>query len=73
MPEDKLIIKTKRPKGEDGFRTFSIRTREETAQRLDEVCIKSGYSRNAIIGAFLDYALENCEIQEDRHDYPGDD
>ena len=27
--EEKLILRPKRPKGDDGYRTFSIRIREE--------------------------------------------
>ena len=38
---DKLIlgekVKAKRKKGEDGYRTFSIRIREETVEKLDSI------------------------------------
>ena len=62
MAEDKLIIRPKRPKGEDGYRTFSIRIKEEVVTKLEDICARSGYSRNELIAQFLEYALEHCEI-----------
>lgn len=62
MENRKIIIKAKVPKGEDGYKTFSIRIREETAAAIDELSSKSGRSRNELIGIFLEYAVENCEI-----------
>lgn len=64
MAEDKLIIRPKRPKGEDGYRTFSIRIKEEVMTKLEDICARSGYSRNELIAQFLEYALEHCEISE---------
>lgn len=34
MKKESLIVKTKRPKGEDGYKTFSIRIKEEPLQKL---------------------------------------
>lgn len=64
MERDNLIVKAKRAKGDDGYKTFSIRVREETVAQIDEVAIKTGRSRNELIGLFLDYALERCVIEE---------
>ena len=64
MEKKKLVIYPKRPKGEDGYRTFSIRIREEAVARLDEICRESGYSRNELIATFIDYAMDNCEIAQ---------
>ena len=63
MAKEKLIIRPKNPKGEDGYRTFSIRIKEETVNRLEEICNQCGYSRNELIAKFLEYGLENCEIK----------
>ena len=63
MSNGKLIVSAKPPKGEDGYRTFSIRIKEQTASRLEAVASKSGRSRNEIIGMFLEYALANCEVK----------
>lgn len=64
MGRDNLIVKAKRAKGDDGYKTFSVRVREETVARIDEVAVKTGRSRNELIGLFLDYALERCVIEE---------
>ena len=62
MAENKLRITPKLPKGEDGYKTFSIRIKNETAGRLDQLALYSGRSRNELIGIQLEYAIENCEI-----------
>lgn len=65
MKEDSLIITPKRPKGEDGYKVFSIRIREETVQKIDDISVKTGRSRNELIGLFLEYAAERCKIEEE--------
>ncbi|MBE5842275.1 MAG: CopG family transcriptional regulator [Butyrivibrio sp.] len=57
---DKLIIKKR---GSDGYKTFSIRIKEETVERIDEMASKTERSRNELIGTLLEYALENSIIQ----------
>ena len=64
MASDKLIITPKSPRGEDGYRTFSIRIKEEIAKKLEAVCVQSGHNRNPLISMLLEYALENCEVSE---------
>ena len=64
MGKDKLIISPKPPKGEDGFRTFSIRIKDELVNELDELAAKSGRSRNELIGMFIEFGLQNSEIEE---------
>ncbi|MEG2233273.1 MAG: CopG family transcriptional regulator [Oscillospiraceae bacterium] len=64
MPKNKLTITAKPPKGEDGYRTFSIRIREETKARPEELSAKSGRTRNELIGTLLEFTLDNCEIAE---------
>lgn len=63
MNHDSLVIKPKRPKGEDGYKVFSIRIKEETVTRLEEVAAKSGRSRNELVGIFLDFALDRCIVE----------
>ena len=67
MANKDLIIKPKRAKGDDGYRTFSIRIKEEIVSKLDNISTQTGHSRNELIGVFLEYAIENCRI-EDRQD-----
>ncbi len=60
---EKLIIRKKSLKGEDGYKTFSIRIKEETVAQLDQIAQKTNRSRNELINTFLDFALKNCEIE----------
>lgn len=62
-PKQKLII-TKKLKGEDGHKVFSIRIKDETIARLDEIAKKTNRSRNDLINMLLDYGMDNCEICE---------
>ena len=62
MGNDKLIVKPKRPKGEDGYKVFSIRIKEEIVTQIDTISTLTGRSRNELIGFSLDYAIQNCEI-----------
>jgi len=63
MSEDKLIIKPKRFKGDDGYKTFSIRVREDIVDRIDDIASKTGRSRNELIGMFLEFAADRCTIE----------
>ena len=62
QPKEKLVI-TKKLKGEDGHKTFSIRIKEETVERLEDLAAKTNRSRNDLINMLLDYAMDNCEIE----------
>ncbi|MBQ4297406.1 MAG: ribbon-helix-helix protein, CopG family [Clostridia bacterium] len=62
--KNKLIINKKKLKGEDGFKTFSIRIREETVDHLDRLSSETNRSRNELIGILLDFAIENCEVSK---------
>ena len=64
MADKKLIINPKRPRGEDGHKTFSIRVRDDTVEHLDSIAAQTGRSRNELINLFLDFAIENCEIEQ---------
>ena len=64
--KDKILIPKKQHlKGEDGYKVFSIRIKEETAASLDELATQTGRSRNEIINMFLEYGIENYVIVED--------
>lgn len=60
---EKLIITKKSLKGEDGYKTFSIRIKNESAERLETMASDTGRSRNELIGILLDFAMDNCEIR----------
>ena len=60
--KEKLILNRKF-KGEDGFKTFSIRIKDETVYQLDELAAKTNRSRNELIGILLEFAIANCEVK----------
>lgn len=64
MDDDKLIIRPKKYKGNDGYKTFSIRIKEELVEKIDVISMKTGHSRNELIGILLEYAVDHCRIEE---------
>ena len=61
--KEKLVIKKKSMKGEDGYKTFSIRIKDETVNNLDLLSKETNRSRNELINILLDYAINNCEVK----------
>lgn len=64
MKNEQLIIRPKHAKGEDGYKVFSIRIKEEIVGKIDEISAKTGRSRNELIGMLLQFALDRCVIEE---------
>ncbi|MEG1875439.1 MAG: CopG family transcriptional regulator [Angelakisella sp.] len=62
MSDSKLKITPKKAKGEDGYKTFSIRIKDDVVVQLEDMVMKSGRTRNELIGILLEYAIKNCEI-----------
>ncbi len=60
---EKLIISKKSLKGEDGYTTFSIRIKDETTRKLNELSGKTNRSRNELINILLDWAIDNSEVK----------
>lgn len=61
--EDKLIINKKNLKGEDGYKTFSVRIKEETVVKLNKLSEETNRSRNELINILLDYAIDNSKVR----------
>ncbi len=61
--DKKLIINKKNLKGEDGFKTFSIRIKEETVSRLNKLAEETHRSRNELINILLDFAIDNSKVK----------
>ena len=61
--KEKLIINKKTLKGEDGYKIFSIRIKDETVAELDRLAQETNRSRNELINILLDYAINNCEVK----------
>ncbi|MBQ7760482.1 MAG: ribbon-helix-helix protein, CopG family [Clostridia bacterium] len=60
----KLVITKKSIKGEDGYKTFSIRIKDETVDKLNELAKKTNRTRNELINILLDFAMDECEVDE---------
>lgn len=65
MNEEKLVVRPKKYRGEDGYKTFSIRIKDTVVERLDNISSKTNRSRNELISMFLEYALDRCVIEEE--------
>ncbi|MCC8122400.1 MAG: ribbon-helix-helix domain-containing protein [Oscillospiraceae bacterium] len=65
MEHDRIQIPKKEyVKGEDGYKTFSIRIKLETVAKLDHIANESNRSRNELINIFLEHGVKNYEIVE---------
>ena len=64
MGSKKLVIYPKKQRGDDGYKTFSIRIKEETVDRIDAIAAQTGHSRNELIGKFVEFALDECTVAE---------
>ena len=61
--KDKLIINKKNLKGEDGYKTFSVRIKEETVIKLNKLSEETNRSRNELVNILLDYAIDNSKVK----------
>ncbi len=59
---DKLIINKKNLKGEDSYKTFSVRIKDETVTKLDALATETNRSRNELINILLEYAINNSQV-----------
>ena len=55
------ILKIKR-KGDDGYRTISLRLKEETLKAIDQLAAETNYSRNELINLMLEHGIEHVEV-----------
>lgn len=62
---EKLIINKKNLKGEDGYKIFSVRIKDETVIRLNELSKETNRSRNELINILLEYAINNSKVNLD--------
>lgn len=61
--KEKLIIPKKFLKGDDGYKIFSVRLKDETVAKLEKLSKETNRSRNELINILLDYAIDNCEVK----------
>ena len=63
MENESLVIEPRKPKGEDGYKVFSIRIKEDIVAKIDDISTQTGHSRNELISTFIEYALNRCVIE----------
>ena len=57
------IYRKNSARGEDGYKTFSVRIKEETVTALDKLSKKSNRTRNELINIFLEHAMNKMNIE----------
>ncbi len=62
MPNTIKISKKDKVRGDDGYKTFSIRVKDETVTALDDLTEKTNRSRNELINIILEHGIKNVEI-----------
>ncbi|MCR4739421.1 MAG: ribbon-helix-helix domain-containing protein [Lachnospiraceae bacterium] len=62
LDDNRLKIPVKSQKGEDGYKVFSIRIKEDLVEEIDVLSEQTGRSRNELIGRLLRYALDKCDV-----------
>lgn len=58
------ITKKSNLKGDDGYKIFSVRIKDETVKRLDEISAETNRSRNELINLMLEFGIMNCVIED---------
>lgn len=61
--DKKPVIKKRELRGDDGYKIFSIRIKEETSKKLDALSQETNRSRNELINIMLDWLIDNIEIK----------
>ena len=65
MKQEIRISKKSAHKGEDGHKVVSVRMKDETMARLDELSAQTNRSRNEFINMLLEAALEIVIVAPD--------
>ncbi len=60
MESSTLKIKKR---GDDGYRFISVRIKDGTLSKLDEIANESNRSRNELINMILEHGIKNIEIE----------
>jgi len=62
---NKLLI-TKKLRGDDGYRVFSVRIRSEILDKINDLSDDTGRTRNELIAMLLEFALANSEVVSEK-------
>lgn len=63
MQEKKLMAQKRELRGENGYKVFSIRVRDDMVNALDRLSKETNRSSNELINIMSDFAIQNCEIE----------
>ena len=58
---NKNVIKIKK-KGDDGYKVISVRIKESTLNKIDDLSLESNRSRNELINIILESSVDDVEI-----------
>ncbi|MEE0944619.1 MAG: CopG family transcriptional regulator [Clostridia bacterium] len=58
---NKNVIKIKK-KGDDGYKVISVRIKESTLNKIDDLSAESNRSRNELINIILESSVDDVEI-----------
>ena len=62
---EEIKIKKKLPRrGDDGYKVVSVRMKDETIERLDELSAKTNRSRNELINILIESAMDIVKVEE---------
>lgn len=64
MAEEIKITKKTARKGDDGYKIVSVRMKEETISKLDELSAKTNRSRNELINLLIEAAIPIVKIED---------
>ena len=53
-------------KGEDGYKIISVRIKDGTLKKIDDLSSKSNRSRNELINILLENSVDDVEISEEK-------
>lgn len=68
MKQEIRITKKAPRRGDDGHKIVSVRMRDETILRLDELSRKTNRSRNELINMLIEVSLDNVLVIDEAHD-----
>ena len=64
MENKKLVIQPQRYGGESTV--ISVRLSKKMLEEVDQIASETGRTRNELIGTFIEYAMDNLEIEDRR-------
>ncbi len=64
MEKEIKITKKIARRGDDGYKVVSVRMKDKTIERLDEMSAQTNRSRNELINILVESAMEIVKIEE---------